>query len=425
MHQHADIPHGPAGRYGPRSLTGPVLVALLIGATGCEENTPSPAEPDLEPAASVAAAAQKFSEVSGGGSHTCALTSDQRAWCWGYNELGQLGTGSASGPETCTGAVGPFPCSTRPVRIAGDRHYRQITAGDNYSCAVANDYRAYCWGTNEFGAIGDGTTSRRLSPVPVGGGLRFRQLDGSFFHTCGVSHPDGRVYCWGDNSQGQLGDGTRTSRLSPVPVLGGLSFRQVSTGDLHTCGVTTSNEAYCWGHDNVGQLGNDAARARRDRPVPVAGHRRFLLVTAGSDHTCGVTAAHVALCWGLGGQIGDGQTTNRFTPRGVAGGLRFDQVTAGLLHTCGETTTHRAYCWGVNGRGQLGDGGPPEPDRLRPVAVAGGHAFAQLSAGAAHTCGVAPSGAAFCWGYDFFGQLGDGRSGFGAESKRPVRVEGS
>jgi alpha-tubulin suppressor-like RCC1 family protein len=133
----------------------------------------------------------------------------------------------------------------------------------------------------------------------------------------------------------------------------------------------------------------------------------------------------VALCWGQGGLIGDGQTIDRFTPKAVAGGLDFERVTAGVLHTCGETTTNRAYCWGVNGRGQLGDGGPPELDQLSPVAVVGGHAFAQLSAGAAHTCGVTPSDVAFCWGYDFFGQLGHGQSGFGAESRRPVRVDDS
>jgi alpha-tubulin suppressor-like RCC1 family protein len=423
MHQHPEIPHGLGTHRARRSLPGPLLVAFLMGAIGCDESGPSPTEPDLATAAPPSVAALAFSNVSTGGSHTCALTSDQRAWCWGYNELGQLGTGSASGPETCIGAVGPFPCSTRPIRVAGDRRYRQMIAGDNYSCAVAIDFRAYCWGANELGAIGDGTTKRRLFPVLVGGGLQFRQLDGGFFHTCGVSHPDGRVYCWGNNSQGQLGDGTRTSRLAPVPVVGGLRFRQVSTGGLHTCGVTTSNEAYCWGWDDFGQLGNDRTRASRNRPVRVAGQRLFVQVTAGSDHSCGVTAAHVALCWGQGGLLGDGQTTNRFTPKPVAGGLRFDRVIAGVLHTCGETTTNRAYCWGANGLGQLGNGGPPELDQLSPVPVAGGHAFALLSVGTAHTCGITPSALAFCWGDDFFGQLGDGRSGFGAESRRPVRVK--
>jgi alpha-tubulin suppressor-like RCC1 family protein len=429
MPRRADTYRYLASRYTPGSRSGLMPLVLLIAATACESNAPSPTEPaptDPAPAAtsSAAVAALAFSQVSGGNVHTCGLTTDQRAYCWGYAEQGQLGTGSASGPENCIGAIGPFPCSTRPVPVTGAHRFRQISAGYLYTCAVTSDFRAYCWGSNSFGTIGDGTRTDRLLPVPVSGGLRFRQVDAGLLHTCGVSDPDRRVYCWGDNSQGQLGDGTRTSRLTPVPVFGGLSFRQVSTGNSHTCGVTTSDEAYCWGYDNVGQLGNDPVRARRDRPVLVAGGHRFRLVAAGSNHTCGVTTTKSALCWGNGGQIGDGQSTNRFMPRAVAGGLSFDRVTAGAFHTCGETATNRAYCWGSNGFGQLGDDGP-EVDQLRPVAVAGGLAFAQLSAGDFHSCGITPSAVAYCWGDDFFGQLGHGNSGFGAESRSPVPVEGA
>jgi alpha-tubulin suppressor-like RCC1 family protein len=421
-------PVNPTGRRGricwPRLLPGPCLITLLLAAVGCGEDTPSPTDPGPTAALATAAEAPAFYQVSGGGFHSCGVTTDQRAYCWGYNGSGALGTGTESGPETCIGAVGPFACSTRPAPVAGTRRFRQISAGNVHSCAVATDNRAYCWGSNSFGALGDGTRTERLRPALVRGGLHFRQVNAGLHHTCGVSDSDQRVYCWGDNGFGQLGDGTITPRLSPVPALGGRKFRQVSAGNWHTCGVTTSNEAYCWGRDAVGQLGNDPQKARRTKPVLVAGGHQFRQVDAGSNHTCGVTTINRAFCWGNGGQIGDGQTQNRFTPRAVAGGLSFDRVTAGGFHTCGETTTNQAYCWGNNSFGQLGDGGPAGTDQLSPVAVAGGLEFAQLSTGGSHTCGKTPSSIGYCWGDDFFGQLGHGDSGSEAESRTPVAVDG-
>jgi alpha-tubulin suppressor-like RCC1 family protein len=260
----------------------------------------------------------------------------------------------------------------------------------------------------------------RIAPTLVGGGLRFYQVEAGTWHTCGVSYPDRKAYCWGYNQHGELGDGTVALRLSPVPVLGNQTFRQVSAGNWHTCGVTTMNVAYCWGRDSDGQLGNDNVRASRATPTLVAGGHQFRQLAAGMNHTCAVTTADQAFCWGSGEQIGDGKALDRFTPRAVAGGLSFSRVSAGLFHTCGETTTNHAYCWGSNGRGQLGNG--ESTDALRPVAVAGGLTFGQLSAGGLHTCGRTTGSVAYCWGYGFFGQLGDGSSGDGADSRKPVAV---
>jgi len=397
----------------------PLAVLLLFALAGCREDFQSPTGSGPEPAHTAAAAALSFSQVSGGGFHSCGLTADNRAYCWGDNGSGRLGTGSDTGPETCIGASGPFACSTRPAAVAGSRLFRQISAGQFHTCAVAADRQAYCWGSS---FIGDGTDVVRPAPTLVPGGLRFYQVDAGASHTCGVSYPDRLAYCWGANDGGQLGDGTLTRRLAPVPVLGNRKFRLVSTGSSHSCGVTTSNEAYCWGRDDVGQLGNDDVKARRARPVLVAGGHEFRQLDAGSRHTCAVTTGARAFCWGLGGLIGDGKILNRFTPRAVVGGLSFDRVSAGVFHSCGETTTNQAYCWGTNTFGQLGNGGPAGSDQLRPVAVAGGLTFAQLSTGGWHTCGRTPASIAYCWGDDFFGQLGHGNSGFGAESRTPVPV---
>ena len=356
------------------------------------------------------------------GEHTCALSADNAAWCWGYNASGQLGAGTLA--ETCLGAVGPFPCTTSPARVAGDLRFRQISAGEYHTCAVTTGNRAYCWGSAT--TVGDGTEAERATPVAVAGGHRFRQVDAGFHFTCGVSYPDDRLYCWGTNARGQLGDGSLRPRLSPVLVLGGLRFRQVSAGGFHACGVTTTDQVYCWGDNQDGQLGDSTAQLLRRRPVKVVGGHRFRQVDAGGYHTCAVTTEDHAYCWGSGqyGQIGNGQTYLSFWPRAVSGGLSVRRVTAGIFHTCAETTGSRAWCWGSNSYGGTGNGGAQFEDFLRPVAVAGDLAIAQMSAGGWHTCARTAAGAGFCWGDGFFGQLGDGSSSFGAMAFTPVPVGG-
>ena len=186
-------------------------------------------------------------------------------------------------------------------------------------------------------------------------------------HTCGVTAA-GAAYCWGNNSNGQLGDGTTTPRLSPVLVAGGVSFAAVSAGESHTCGVTAAGAAYCWGDNFFGQLG-DGTTTRRLSPVLVGGGVTFAALRAGNVHTCGVTAAGAAYCWGYNvyGELGDGTTTDRSSPELVAGGVSFAAVRPGAAHTCGVTAAGAAYCWGSNGSGQLGDG--TTIDRLTPVRV--------------------------------------------------------
>jgi alpha-tubulin suppressor-like RCC1 family protein len=397
--------------------------ALSITLVSCQQDQQSPTAPDSELAPVItSAAALAFWQLSAGSVHSCGVTTDNLAYCWGDNGSGQLGTGSDAGPESCTGAAGPFPCGTRPVLVVGGHQFHQVSAGDAHTCGVTTDHHAYCWGAG--GELGDGTTNQGLAPVAVAGAHQFRQVDAGLSHTCGVSYPDNQAYCWGSNDYGQLGDGTLTRRLRPVLVLGGLQFRQVSAGQWHTCGVTTINRVFCWGWNKYGQIGDSSTAFRRLKPHRVAGSRQYRQVEAGGYHSCAVTTTDRAFCWGNGnnGQLGNGKTYLSFWPRAVAGGLNFDRVTTGLFHTCGETTADRAYCWGSNSLGQLGDG--TTTGRLTPVAVAGGLSFGQVSAGSWHTCGKSLASAGYCWGYGFFGELGDGSSGFGAESSTPTSVAG-
>jgi alpha-tubulin suppressor-like RCC1 family protein len=404
---------------------GLVLAAgAMVATLGCQEDSESPAAPEPAPAfATTSTSALAFNQVSAGGVHSCGLTTDNRAYCWGYNGSGQLGDGSGnSGPELCSGAVGPFGCSTRPFPVAGGFRFRHISAGDTYTCAVTTEFRPYCWGSNGAGQLGDGRRgTNRLSPGPVAGGHQFRQVQTNMRHTCGVSYPDNRAYCWGANSEGQLGDGTLTDRSTPVPVVGSLRFRQLSVGQSHTCGIGTDGRTYCWGWNRYGQIGDRSEVRRRVKPTLVADGHQFRQLDAGADHTCAVTTDNKGFCWGNGrsGALGNGRTYLSFWPRRVSGGLSFERVSGGDFHTCGETTSNRAYCWGNNSFGRLGDG--TTNIRLTPVPVQGGLSFAQVSAGGDHTCGKTSADAAYCWGYNFFGQLGDGST---TNRSTPVAVIG-
>ena len=202
--------------------------------------------------------------------------------------------------------------------------------------------------------------------------------------------------------------GATSAAFTITPPPAELTFATVDAGVDHTCGVTTSGDAYCWGDNSYGELGDGTIDTTRTTPVLVSGGLRFAAVSAGKNHTCGMTTGGNAYCWGENfyGQLGDGTTTDRVTPRLVSGGLTFATVSAERDHTCGVTTSGVAYCWGWNSSGQLGNG--TTTDRNTPVRVSGGLNFASVSAATNHTCGVTPGGAAYCWGSNYNGQLGDG-----------------
>lgn len=289
-----------------------------------------------------------------------------------------------------------------------------MSTGYYHTCGITPDHQAYCWGSNQFGALGDGTMTDHSTPVPVAGGHQFRQIDVGTVFTCAVRYGDDRGYCWGENRFGQLGNGSTSDSptLTPTAIAGGLTFKQVVAGDVHACGIsTTTNRAYCWGANFNGRLG-DSTTVTRPKPTRVAaGTRQFQQINAGWAHTCAVTTTGKAFCWGYGqlGQLGIGRTTGgSLWPRAVVGGLTFRRVTTGRDHICGETPGSRAYCWGVNDRGQLGTG--TTTSTLSPVPVTGGLFFAQVSAGWSHTCGKTSANVAYCWGDNAQGALGDGTS---------------
>jgi alpha-tubulin suppressor-like RCC1 family protein len=389
-----------------------LMAGLALAPLGCREDATSPAEPEPIPVFSTSSQTPlSFRQMSAGLFHTCGVTTDGRAYCWGDNVSGQLGD------DTNVDRAVPTP-------VAGNLRFSLVSAGATYSCGVTTDERAYCWGQNTTGQLGDGTTTSRLRPVAVGGGRRFRDVRAGYFHTCAVN-PFDVAFCWGHNSNGQVGDNTTTTRLLPVRVRGGLSFQRVFTAGLHSCGVTLDNRAYCWGRNEDGQLG-DGTTIQKKVPTPVAGGHRFTRVSVGAAHGgdwssvgCGVTSTDRVYCWGDNrfGQVGDGTSgfgLRRTIPVAVAGGLLFKGVSTGGVHTCGVTTTNRAYCWGSDGNFQLGDGSSFQENQVTPSPVAGGLLFRAITAGTFHSCAITTGDKAYCWGNNFQGQLGIGTTDDGA-----------
>lgn len=286
--------------------------------------------------------------------------------------------------------------------------FTSVTTGLLHTCGLVGDGAAYCWGDNRDGQLGDGSRSTRTWPVPVLGNLRFEGLSAGGNHTCGLAS-DGRVFCWGLNQTGQLGDGTTTSRSTPGPVTGALTFTTVEAGATFTCGLTTDGRAFCWGWNDFGQVG-DGSTFSRVSPVEVSGGLTFSLIRGGAFHTCGLTTDGAAYCWGSNdfGQLGTGEEASSSVPVRVAGDLTFVDLDAGFQHTCGVAQDGAAYCWGRNHYGQVGNGLLGATQSL-PDTVAGDLLFSSvtLGAGGFFTCGVeAGTGAGYCWGYNGSLQLG-------------------
>ena len=244
-----------------------------------------------------------------------------------------------------------------------------------------------------------------LAPGPGDEKLTYRSVTAGATHTCGIA-VGGVVYCWGDNAYGQLGTGDERSSPKPVAVIGGQTFSSLSAGDGFTCGVSTSGIGYCWGRSISWRSENQGRPPHNDAPAPLVGGLLFSHISAGANHACGVTIDHTVYCWGLNtaGQLGTGDTASSPTPLPVAGHLSFDSVSAGWDHSCGGTPNGVAYCWGNNKFGQLGDG-TRDASRV-PKSVEQIHDFVSVSAGGRHSCGVSARGTIYCWGDNFHSQLG-------------------
>lgn len=278
---------------------------------------------------------------------------------------------------------------------------RAVAAGDQDACVLSTGGVAYCWGANGSGQVGDGTTVDRSAPVRVAGGHSFQVIATGGGRTCALT-PAGAAFCWGSVA-GSVG---AQANLAPAAMAGGLTFQAIAVSDTHVCALTTDGIGYCWGDNGNGELG-DGTTASSPLPVAVAGGLTFKSITAGSAFSCGLTTGGSAYCWGRNqaGQLGDGSVVDHALPAAVAGGFAWQGIAAGAAaaRACGVTTLNAAYCWGQNANGELGDG--TNADRHVPTAVTGGVTFISVTTGANRTCGTSTVGVAYCWG---LAPLGDG-----------------
>jgi alpha-tubulin suppressor-like RCC1 family protein len=349
--------------------------------------------------------------------HTCGLDATGAAYCWGNNGYGQLGN---------TNTLGSVTANPTPEAVAGGMTFASLTAGFNHTCGLTPAGAAYCWGANYHGQLGNPTNSGVLNgpdgknptPLPVDGNLTFSVLEAGTDQTCGIT-PQGVMYCWGNNSHGQLGTATNNNTSlpnpTPTPVDGSLTFVAVGAGTAHTCGVATGGVVYCWGDNSNGQLGNangiGEGNFAQPTPTAVQGAPALASLAAGGHYTCGLTPTGAAWCWGDNtvGELGAETPDTRYpTPVAVGGGLSFVSLGAGGGHTCGLISGGTAYCWGGNLLGQLGtttNFGTSTPN-YSPIAVSGLN-LAAIAINAAHSCGLTAAGQAWCWGFNRYGQLGN------------------
>jgi len=347
-------------------------------------------------------------QVSVGGGHTCARTSAGAAYCWGRNREGQLGDGG-------------FTARSVPQLVPGlGSGVRDIVAAGSATCAVVRD-GVWCWGSNPRGLLGVGDERYQRTPAPVSGltaGVRSVAL--GIGRACAVLD-DGGLRCWGANAHGAVGDGSTIDRTSPVAVTGLSGVVGAAVGDDHTCAVTGGG-GFCWGGNTAGQLG-DGTTGDQSTPQPIPGLPAPLVQLApDSTHTCGLLRGGAVYCWGLNlhGALGDGAGTDSTRPVRVAGlPGRASAVSTDFRSGCARVSA-RAYCWGFNAFGKLGDG--TELDRPVPVPVVGlpGPIRAVATGGSA-ACALTRPGQLWCWGHNQWGGLGDGTT---ADHRTPASVVG-
>lgn len=343
--------------------------------------------------------------ISAGGAHSCAVRGDGTVWCWGANEFGQLGNGTATS-------------TAEPVQVTGVMNAVAVGAGGLFSCALDDMGQVFCWGNNSAGQLGDGTNSDSRTAVSVRDLAGVKQLSVGADHACALKG-DGSVACWGANEDGQLGDGTMTARSTPIAVSGLAGVREVVAGDDLTCAALMDGSAQCWGENNDGELGVGDTDAH-PVPTPVLTVSGVEHVAVGDDFSCFLNGDGFVRCSGLNdqGQLGDGTMSSSSSPVGTLIPLASVAIDAGAQHACVLDTLDHTWCWGNGGDGRLLDAS----SQRRLIAVRGVvEDVAALSAGNEHTCVLDHAGAIRCAGFNRRGQLGDARPVTVGE---PVAVNG-
>jgi hypothetical protein len=327
--------------------------------------------------------------------HTCGLTADSVTYCWGRNDLEQLGisSGGASVPA-------PVSASTTPT-------FGMLAVGATFTCGGQPAGVIYCWGSSAGGRLGGGvTTVTHAVPKPVFGTGGLLDPSASWAHACALA--SGVPVCWGRNP---AAGGAGGVNWIPMVVAKGVNYLRIAAGASFTCAIDTDSAAFCWGQNVSGELGNGTVGEDSPAPTAVAGGLSFAQLTGGWYHACGLTGAGAAWCWGsnASGELGTGDTASiESTPVAVAGGLAFTSISAGGGRTCALATSGVVYCWG-------------NAISPTPTPAGGSLTFSSITVGEETICAIGTDAVAYCWGDNVGGEVGDGTV---APRAAPTRVLG-
>lgn len=386
--------------------------------------------------------------------HSCALLTNGSVKCWGWNEAGRLGLGDGVQRGSSAGQMGP---ALPAVSLGVGRTARSITVGGAQTCGILNDTSLKCWGSNVYGQSGlgahtvfgdaPGEMGDALPPVLLGVGRTARTVVAGDSHTCAILD-NGTVKCWGSNEYGKLGLGDTANRgdepgemgdALPVVDLGaGRTTKALAAGRYHTCALLDDGSVKCWGR-NLGQLGQGDVADRGDAPgemgnalapVPLGTGRRAIAVSVGEGHSCALLDDRTVKCWGMNyyGELGQGDSVYRGDQPGELGdalpaillgaGRTAKTVVAGGSHTCVVLDDDTLKCWGSNNLGELGRGYQGDygnranqmGDALAAIDLGAGKKVKELASGYSHLCVRLDDLSLRCWGWNAFGQLGQGNT---------------
>ena len=336
-----------------------------------------------------------IAKVAAEGYHSLLIKPDGSLWAWGRNDYGQLGDGTTTG-------------SSSPVQVGTSTDWVTVISGLYHSLAIKSDGTLWAWGRNDYGQLGDGTTTDKSSPVQVGTSTDWVGVSGGGWHTLGIKS-DGTLWTWGYNGNGQLGDGTSTDRHTPVQVGFSTDWVAVTGGGWHTLGIKTDGTLWAWGENGDGRLG-DGTTTNRPTPVKVGFSTNWVAVTAGLYHTLGIRTDNTLWAWGYNefGQLGDGTTANNSSPEQIDSSTDWVVVTVGAYHTLGIKSCGTLWAWGYNEFGQLGDGTSGAlANKSSPVQIGTSTNWVAVTAGSYHTLGIKSDDTIWSWGKNNYGQLGD------------------
>ena len=339
------------------------------------------------------AASRRYTQIAAGGQHACAITAQGKAYCWGSNEFGQLGNDDATHTR-----------STTAVAVAEGYRFKSIASSTDTTCGLTSSGQAYCWGANNDGSLGFFSYSGALgigdvgithsdAPRAVVGSLRFKFVSAGTGFFCGLT-TGSKLFCWGSNFGGQLGDGTQIDRAAPVEVSGNLKYESVTTENWGTCAVGKPYAVYCWGY-----------RVERLTPWKFESESRIVRLEATEGPACGLTRGGSLLCF-----------DNNTTFRKIAGAPKYTNLAIGsgeVYTLCGIKKNGSVSCW-------------DDEDAANPVKLNSSRKFQSLTQGGTYmssdqfTCGLTRNGVAYCWGENEQGQLGNGTLDYSSD---PVAVQ--